>query len=124
MKPGVVVCHVQPDRDHPDFEVTRENLAILRAAKDAAGRSLEVVEVLAPTILEVHGKPAEYTYINHYLANGLALMCRFDDPRDGDAAETFTQLLPDRRVVFADARAIFDHGGGIHCITQQEPRPA
>jgi agmatine deiminase len=124
VKPGVVVCHVQPDRDHPDFEVTRENLAILRAAKDAAGRDLEVVEVLAPTILEVHGKPAEYTYINHYLANGLALMCGFDDPRDDDAAETFARLLPGRRVVFADARPIFDYGGGIHCITQQEPRPA
>ena len=77
-----------------------------------------------PTILEVHGKPAEYTYINHYLANGLALMCGFDDPRDDDAAETFAKLLPDRRVVFADARPIFDYGGGIHCITQQEPRPA
>ena len=84
VKPGIVVCHVQPDPSHPDFEVTRENLGILRAAKDASGRELEVVEVLAPTVLEVHGQPAEYTYINHYLANGLALMCGFDDPRDAE----------------------------------------
>ena len=124
VQPGVVVCHVQPDSSHPDFEVTRENLGILRAAKDPAGRELEVVEVLAPTVLEVHGKPAEYTYINHYLANGLALVCVFDDVNDAAAADIFGRLLPERRVVFIDARPIFDYGGGIHCITQQEPRPA
>ena len=26
-------------------------------------------------------------------------------------------------VVDIDARALFARGGGIHCITQQEPRP-
>jgi agmatine deiminase len=53
----------------------------------------------------------------------VVLMCGFDDPRDDDAAEIFAKLLPDRQVVFADARPIFDYGGGIHCITQQQPRP-
>lgn len=122
VKPGVVVCHVQPDPSHPDHEVTRENLGILRAATDAAGRRLDVVEVPAPTVLEVHGRPAEYSYINHYLANGLTLMCGFGDPRDEQAAELFGRLLPGRAIAFVDARPIFDFGGGIHCITQQQPR--
>ena len=32
VKPGVVVVHGQPDRDHPDFETAREIEAIMRAA--------------------------------------------------------------------------------------------
>ncbi len=122
VKPGVVVVHSQPDPVHPDYEVCRENAAMLRAATDASGRRLEVVELLAPTVLEEDGEPVDYSYINHYLANGLALLCGFDDPRDEAAAEAFAKLLPERKIEFVDARPLFARGGGIHCITQQQPR--
>jgi agmatine deiminase len=121
-KPGVVVVHAQPDRTHPDHEVCAQNAAILRAATDARGRRLEVVEVPAPTILETDGEPVDYSYINHYLANGLALLCGFADPRDEAAADIFAKLLPDRKIEIVDARPVFARGGGIHCITQQQPR--
>ncbi|WP_214414346.1 agmatine deiminase family protein [Sphaerisporangium fuscum] len=124
VRPGLVLCHVQPDPAHPDHEITRENLAILRAATDAKGRPLEVVELPAPTVQEADGKPVDYSYINHYLANGLALLCSFDDPRDGETAELFAKLFPGRAIEAVDARDIFALGGGIHCITQQQPRAA
>ena len=47
---------------------------------------------------------------------------RFDDPRDEVAAGIFRRLYPDRTVTLVDARTIFAGGGGIHCITQQQPR--
>lgn len=122
VKPGVVVVHTQPDPAHPDHEVCRENAALLRASTDAAGRRLEVVELPAPTVLEEDGEPVDYSYVNHYLANGLTLLCGFDDPRDEQAAEILARLLPDRKVEIVDARPIFARGGGIHCITQQQPR--
>jgi agmatine deiminase len=95
---------------------------MLRAATDARGRRLEVVELLGPTTLEEDGEPVDYSYINHYLANGLALLCGFGDPRDEAAAEVFAKLLPERKIEFDDARPLFARGGGIHCITQQQPR--
>ncbi|MET9070152.1 agmatine deiminase family protein [Streptosporangium sandarakinum] len=122
-RPGLVLCHVQPDPDHPDHEVTRENLRILRSATDARGRALEVVELPAPETREVDGELVDYSYINHYLANGLALLCSFGDPRDAAAAEVFARLFPGRAIETVDARPIFALGGGIHCITQQQPRP-
>lgn len=122
VKPGVVVVHMQPDPAHPDHEVCKENAAMLRAATDARGHRLEVVELPAPTVLEEDGEPVDYSYVNHYLANGLTLMCGFDDPRDEQAAEIFARLLPERKIEFVDARPIFARGGGIHCITQQQPR--
>lgn len=122
-RPGLVLCHVQPDPDHPDHEVTRENLAILRSSTDARGRRLEVVELVAPETREADGELVDYSYVNHYLANGLALLCSFDDPRDAAAADIFVKLFPERTVELVDARAAFALGGGIHCITQQQPRP-
>ncbi|MFK0167672.1 agmatine/peptidylarginine deiminase [Streptomyces sp. NPDC090306] len=121
-RPGVVVAHHQPDPAHPDHEVTREIHGILRSSTDAAGRPLEVVPVAAPTVLEADGHWADYSYINHYLCNGGVVLCGFDDPRDEEAAAVFRRLFPGRTVTLVDARTIFAGGGGIHCITQQQPR--
>ena len=122
VQPGVVVVHTQPDPAHPDHEVGKENAALLRASTDAKGRPLEVVEIPAPTVLaEADGEPVDYSYINHYLGNGFALLCAFDDPRDRQAAEILGALLPCRKIESVDARPIFERGGGIHCITQQQP---
>ncbi|WP_371604768.1 agmatine deiminase family protein [Streptomyces sp. NBC_01220] len=122
VRPGTVVAHVQPDPAHPDHGITRETVRILRAATDAKGRALEVVEVLAPTVLRAGGEWVDYSYINHYLCNGGVVLCAFGDPRDELAAGIFRRLFPTRTVTLVDARAIFAGGGGIHCITQQQPK--
>lgn len=120
--PGTVVCHTQPDPAHPDHAIGRANAALLRDATDARGRRLEVVEVPAPTVLrDEDGEWADYSYINHYVCNGGVVLCAFDDPRDEIAAGIFRRLYPGRTVTLVDARAIFAGGGGIHCITQQQP---
>ncbi|MEU3572743.1 agmatine deiminase family protein [Kitasatospora sp. NPDC036755] len=123
VRPGVVVAHVQPDPAHPDHEVCRELVAILRASTDAQGRPLEVIELPAPTVLlDEDGEPVDYSYINHYVANGAVVLCAFDDPRDQEAAAILAEAYPGRTVELVDAREIFANGGGIHCITQQQPK--
>lgn len=121
--PGVMVVHRQPDHAHPDSDVMHENLARLRAATDARGRTLELVEIDAPTNRWEDGVPLDCSYINFSFVNGGAVLCAFDDP-DADAAAmaTFARLLPGRRLVSVPALNIFRKGGGIHCITQHEPR--
>ncbi|WP_149184150.1 agmatine deiminase family protein [Streptomyces sp. TRM49041] len=121
-RPGVVVAHTQPDPAHPDHELCKANVALLRSRTDARGRALEVVEVPAPTVLQEDGEWVDYSYINHYICNGGVVLCAFDDPRDEIAAGIFRRLFPDRTVTLVDARTIFAGGGGIHCITQQQPK--
>jgi len=117
VRPGTVAVHVQRDRRHPDHDVTHEIAELLR------GHGLEVIEVAAPTVIEDdEGRPVDYSYINHYVANDVVVLCGFDDPNDAAAAETLGAAYPDRTVELVDARGIFAHGGGIHCITQQQPR--
>ncbi|WP_405943822.1 agmatine/peptidylarginine deiminase [Streptomyces sp. NBC_00932] len=120
-RPGVIVAHTQPDPAHPDHELCKGIVAQLRAETDAKGRPLEVVEVPAPTVLKADEEWVDYSYINHYLCNGGVVLCSFGDPRDKEAAAVFQELFPDRTVVQVDARTIFAGGGGIHCITQQQP---
>jgi agmatine deiminase len=123
VRPGLVVAHQQPNPEHPDHEVCRENLALLRSWTDARGRPLEVVEIDAPTVLREDGEWVDWSYMNHYVCNGAVILCTFDDPRDQAAIDTLAELYPDREIVPIDARTIFACGGGIHCITQQQPLP-
>ena len=83
-----------PTRPTPTTRSTREPSALLRAATDARGRRLEVVELPAPTVLEADGELVDYSYINHYLCNGGVVLCAFDDPRDEVAAEHLPPALP------------------------------
>jgi agmatine deiminase len=121
VRPGLLVAHTQPDPAHPDYEVSRECLALLRASTDARGRALEVVEIRAPATTHVDGGIVDWSYINHYVCNGAVILCSFDDERDEEAASTLSRLYPGREVVLVEARPIFECGGGIHCITQQQP---
>lgn len=120
-RPGVVLVHSQQNETHPDFTVTRDIIRLLSAETDAAGRRLEVIEVPAPTVLRDGEGWVDYSYINHVLVNGGVIACAFGDERDVRAVEILREAYPGREVVSVDARPLFARGGGIHCITQQQP---
>ena len=123
VEPGLVLAHSQLDPAHPDFEVTREYIAMLRAATDSSGRPLRVVEVPAPATLTDEEGFVDWSYLNHYVCNGAVVLCSFDDANDDVAADILSRVYAGREIVLHDARDIFACGGGIHCITQQEPAP-
>jgi agmatine deiminase len=114
--PDTIVFHDQRDPTHPDFAVSAD----VRRTLAAAG-PWNLVAVPAPiTTRDEHGW-VDYSYINHYVCNGAVILCGFDDPHDDVAARILEECYPDRQIVIVDARMIFSRGGGIHCITQQQP---
>jgi agmatine deiminase len=121
---GTVLLHRQENPDHPDHEVTRLLRATLESATDADGNRLTVVDVPAPTTIREGDEFVDWSYINHYVANDVVILCAFDDPNDAVAARLLAAAYPGRTIELVDARDIFAFGGGIHCITQQQPAPA
>jgi agmatine deiminase len=121
-KPGVVLLHWQSNPEHPDHALSVELEKLLLNQTDAAGRRLQVVRVEAPAQLKDEHGFVDFTYINHLVVNGGVIACGFGDPEaDQRAAEVLAEAYG-RRVVTIDAREIFIRGGGIHCITQQQPK--
>jgi agmatine deiminase len=118
---GDLLLHLQNDAEHPDYEVTRLLRTELGAATDAQGRPLSIIEVPAPTVIKDDDGIVDWSYINHYVANNVVVLCAFDDPNDAVAAAILQEAYPGRTIELVDARDIFAFGGGIHCITQQQP---
>ena len=121
--PGRLLLHTQRDESHPDYQVCREIRAALDGTHDAAGREWEIIEMPAPATLTDADGFVDYSYINHLVVNGGVIACGFGDVRDREAAAILAEQYPGRTVVTVDARPLFERGGGIHCITQQQPAP-
>jgi len=114
--PTKILFHNQEDPTHPDYSVSHE---VKRTLEEHGG--FEIIPVAAPkTLRDEHGF-VDYSYINHYLVNGGVILCSFNDENDSRAVATLQSVYPDRKIVLVDARPLFSRGGGIHCITQQQP---
>lgn len=111
-----ILYHEQQNPEHPDYSVSHE---VKRTLEEAGG--FELIAVPAPIKLRDEEGFVDYSYINHYVINGAVILCSFDDPNDKVAQAILQSVYPDREIVLVDARALFARGGGIHCITQQQP---
>lgn len=114
--PDTILFHQQLNPAHPDFEVSKEVEATLSNTK------FKLIPVPAPEVIRDDEGFVDYSYINHYVCNGGVILCAFADPVDQHAKKIMEQAYPGRKVVLVDAREIFARGGGIHCITQQQPK--
>jgi agmatine deiminase len=120
--PGRVMVYAPREKGGLNDRVMRDNVARLKTARDAAGRVLEIIELPEPVRRARHdGRRLDMSYINFYFANHGIVMPSFDDAMDGVAAEIMEKAFPDRRIVQVPALDIVQGGGGIHCITQQQP---
>ena len=120
--PGRVLALTTSDPEDVNFPILQDNIARLRGARDAKGRDLEVIEIEQPRAsFDAEGGRLALSYVNYYLANGGVVMPAFEDPNDDAAYEVVSGCFPDRNVVQVPALDILRGGGGIHCITQQQP---
>jgi agmatine deiminase len=121
--PGRLLLHEQPDAGHPDHAVVRELRESLAGETDAAGRPFEIVDLPAPATLTDDDGFVDWSYVNHLVVDGGVVACGFGEERaDARARSILAEAYPGRKVVTVDARELFARGGGIHCITQQQPR--
>ncbi len=120
--PGTILLHQQQNPDHPDFAISRELRDFLEGTRDAAGREWEIIDLPAPQTLRDEEGFVDWSYVNHLVVNDGVIACGYDEDRaDGVSRDVLSDAYPGRRVVTVDARPILSRGGGIHCITQQQP---
>ncbi len=137
--PGVVALTWTEDRADPQYAISADALDRLGSARDARGRSLEVIRLPAPGPLRIEEEEARGvdaapgsipraagdrmagSYVNYYLADARVVFPLLDPRHDDEAAEILAGCFPARGVVGVDAREILLGGGNIHCITQQVP---
>ncbi|HEX4476195.1 MAG TPA: agmatine deiminase family protein [Polyangiaceae bacterium] len=119
--PGKVVLAEESDTRDPNYAALEATREILEGARDARGRTLEILRLPMPrpVLWETERLPASYA--NYYVANDLVLVPVFDDASDSAALGIIAELFPARRVVGIDARDLVLGLGTVHCSTHEEP---
>ena len=105
-RPGVLLVDATHDSSSQYAEVARENRRALELATDAVDTEAEVFCA---------------SYTNFYIANGAIIMPAYGIDADHVAAEVLAQAFPGREVVPVRINTLAHGGGGVHCITQQQP---
>lgn len=120
--PGAVLIEDEGPVDNPWHAINRANIEAMQGQTDANGRPIKLVR-----IPEASGDHSDHelfcrSYVNAYLCNGGVILPKYGVPEDDYVREVFEEYLPGRRVAQVSIPSIAIGGGGIHCITQQEPR--
>ena len=122
IRPGVILMSGCPGDDTIWGEVYEDSKAILREATDARGRPFDIVELPWATAPRSKHPRMFTSYANFYVGNGAVFSPEFGDAAaDARAREVFQRLYPDREIVMLNVDRIYENGGGIHCVTQQQP---
>ena len=119
--PGRVVCAREPDPLDPNHAPLEDCITRLRAARDAAGRALEVIDLPMPPPVLADGDRLPASYANFYIANSAVLVPVFGAAADEQALSVLRPLFPGRQLVGVPSRALVRGLGSVHCLSQQQP---
>jgi agmatine deiminase len=125
VKPGVVLALTTSDATDLNHAALQDNIARLKAASDAKGRPLEVVEIEQPRARQGEGgRRLPLSYTSLYLANGAAIVPAFEDPQDSRAYEIYAKLFAGREIVQVPAEELAFAGAGLRAVTLAQPTGA
>ena len=123
VKAATVLCEVVADPADPRYPIMAENRKVLEGETDARGRRFELLPIAeAPRSAVPAGQDGFCrSYVNFYLANGAVIAPAYGIAEDTAVMETLRRAYPGRSILPVALHDLFRGGGGIHCITQQEP---
>jgi len=136
VKPQLITLAWTDDKSDPQYEISKDAFDILSSSKDANGRAFQIVKINQPDPLYIteeenkiigksffkKGDRLCATYINFYIVNNGVIIPSFNDNKyDQLALDKLSALFKDRKTIQIPSREIILGGGGIHCITMQEP---
>ena len=107
------------------WEVPQSDINLLFNATNNNGETYNYVylPLTQNNVITAYGNPLGYkgSYCNYYIANTVILVPNYNDANDDIANAILQNIYPDKTVIGIDVRNLYENGGMIHCVTQQQP---
>lgn len=120
-----LIIPMENDPGSYEYEVTRDHAAALNTLRQHTNLIDNIHVLNNPSQTRVNrDKHPDFAagYINYYPCNGGIILPEFGDKTtDAQARSLLESLFPQRTVVQINIDNIASGGGGIHCVTMQQP---
>ena len=116
-----ILALTENNQQDSNFDRLQENMDRLKHAKNINGDNYEIISIQQPSYRKFLNERMALSYINFYIANDAIVLPVFNDPMDKNAIDTISKVFHDRKIVTLEGSRIVEGGGGVHCITQQQP---
>lgn len=125
LAPGEALVQMPLSTDNDAYaRDARQQYSILSTSTTATGAPMDAMRLQGPDYNKIRSTNPDFlaSYANFYLCNGAVISAHFGDTRaDAAAKATLARLYPDRVVEQLNIDRLGTGGGGIHCVTQQQP---
>lgn len=120
--PHQLLIHTPNAADPAGLQMHQQNLAALKNLQTSHPK-LELIPGPETPLIKDNGIKLPLSYINFVFCNQAICLPQFGHKRlDQNAVAYFADLFPNRTIVPCPALAITLGGGGLHCITHEQPR--
>ena len=116
-----ILALTESNQQDSNFDRLQENMDRLKHAKNINGDNYEIISIQQPSYRKFLNERMALSYINFYIANDAIVLPVFNDPMDKNAIDTISKVFHGRKIVTLEGSRIVEGGGGVHCITQQQP---
>lgn len=102
----------------------RKQYSVLSSSSASDGTAMTVATLQGPDYNKIRSTNSSFlaSYANYYVCNGAVIAGQFGDTRADSAAKAeLARLFPGRVIEQINIDHLGTGGGGIHCVTQQQP---
>ena len=112
----ILICRAE--KKDENYDRLRPSIEYLKKWKHPVrGYKFEVIELPLPE----NNDDGPKSYANFIFVNGGIIVPTFNRKTDEKALELFKKLFPKKEIVGIDCSLLIQEGGGLHCMTKQEP---
>lgn len=116
----IVICQTKNTHNSQYSILTDAKNQLINWSKSHQN-SLIIHEIPLPENIEYDGECLPASYANFIFLNGALLVPLFKHKHDSEVLGIFKDLLPDLEVIGIDCNLLIQEGGGLHCISKQQP---
>lgn len=117
---SIIACKANSDDEN--YNHLNTTIQYLKNWKSQKGKSLNIIEIPMPQALYLNNERLPNSYANFIFVNNGIILPLFNCKEDEKAISIFKNIFPDRTIVGIDSTVLIQEGGGIHCMSKQEPK--
>lgn len=120
-KNKVLLCQSDDSTDANFRHLKESKLRLKKWRHPKKKYKLEIIELPMPDEMKIKKERLPNSYANFIFVNGGVIVPIFKCDADKKAISIFKKIFPKRKIVGIDATLLIQQGGGIHCMSKQEP---